>query len=68
MSYKTEVIADGSGKWTGNSLRFASEDEAQCYVFDLAARWTSVRDTRVTEDEGPVTHSWTRHGLVRVEA
>jgi hypothetical protein len=64
MSYKTEVIADGSGKWAGNGLRFASEDEAQCYVFDLSSRWTAVRDTRVVEDGEPATHSWTRHGLV----
>ena len=47
MSWKAEVIADGSGKWCGNALRFATRDEAQEYAKDLAWRWTSVTDMRV---------------------
>ena len=35
MSYAAEVIADNSGKFCGNSLRFATEHEAQEYVRDL---------------------------------
>ena len=56
MSYKGEVIADSSGKWCGNGLRFETEDEARIYVEDLAMRWTLVRDYRVVESEDPVTH------------
>lgn len=58
MSWKPEVIADGSGKWVGNMLRFATEQEAKDYVRDLSWRWTLVRDTRVIEVDEPVTHRW----------
>jgi hypothetical protein len=55
MSFKSEVIADNSGKWCGNALRFETENEAKIYVDDLMMRWTAVRDTRVVEVEEPVT-------------
>jgi hypothetical protein len=55
MSYKPEVIADASGKWAGNALRFATEREAEIYVADLARRWVLVTDTRVVESDDPVT-------------
>lgn len=45
--YKPEVIADSSGQWTGNSLIFATQKEAQAWVADLRGRWMLVRDTRV---------------------
>jgi len=48
-AYKAEVIADSSGKWAGNALVFATREEAEAYVADLARRWTLVRDTRVVE-------------------
>ena len=54
MSWKAEVIADNSGTWAGNGLRFASKEEAERYVSDLAWRWTDVRETRVVECEDPV--------------
>jgi len=54
MSFKAEVIADGSGKFCGNGLRFATEHEAGHYVGDLAMRWTSVRETRVVASEDDV--------------
>lgn len=41
MSFKAEVIADGSGQWVANQLRFATDDEAKAYVKDLAWRWTA---------------------------
>ncbi|HEY1437398.1 MAG TPA: hypothetical protein VGG82_07835 [Casimicrobiaceae bacterium] len=50
MTYKVEVIADDSGKWCGNALRFAEHDEAEAYARDLAGRWTLVRDWRVVEE------------------
>jgi hypothetical protein len=54
MSWKPEVIADLSGKWAGNALRFATYEEAHAYVLDLALRWTSVREIRVIESDDPV--------------
>jgi hypothetical protein len=51
-SWKPEVIADSSGEWCGNALLFATREEAERYVFDLAMRWTLVRDTRVIDVEG----------------
>ena len=62
MSFKPEVIADSSGKWSGNALRFATEEEARIYVDDLMMRWTAVRDTRVVEVEDPVTARLDRDG------
>ena len=57
-SFKTEVIADSTGTWAGNGLRFATEAEAQDYVKDLEWRWTSVRDTRVVPSDDAVSHVW----------
>jgi hypothetical protein len=54
MSFKAEVIADNTGKWCGNALRFATQAEAKRYVDALAWRWTAVRDTRTVESDDPV--------------
>jgi hypothetical protein len=54
MSYAPEVIADNSGKWAGNALRFATMEEAERWVKDLAWRWTLVSDTRVVMSSDPV--------------
>jgi len=59
MSWKPEVIADSSGKWTGNALRFETELEARAYVNDLERRWFAVRRTRVVESQDPVNYRWT---------
>lgn len=56
MSYAGEVIADNSGTWAGNALRFATREEAEQYVGDLANRWLAVRETRVVETADPVTY------------
>jgi len=56
MSYKSEVIADSSGQFCGNALRFATREEAELYVADLAIRWTLVTDTRVVESDDPVNY------------
>ena len=58
MSFAPEVIADDTGKWYGNSLRFATRDEAMANVKDLFTRWTLVTDYRVVESSLPVTHRW----------
>jgi len=67
MSYKSEVIADSTGKFCGNALRFATREEAEAYVSDLAWRWTAVRDTRVLECEDPVNYRYEDGHLVCLE-
>jgi hypothetical protein len=57
VSYAPEVIADSSGKWSGNALRFATPEEATAWVDDLALRWTLVRDTRVVESDDAVNYA-----------
>jgi len=59
MSWKPEVIADRSGKWESNALRFASRNEAESYAYDLFMRWTAVKEWRVVESEDPVNYTWT---------
>jgi hypothetical protein len=51
MSYIVEVLADSSGKWCGNGMRFETRKEAEDYAVDLMMRWTAVRDWRVVEVE-----------------
>lgn len=47
--FKVEVIADGSGKWCGNTLTFPSVELARAYGSDLFSRWTAVRQVRVVD-------------------
>jgi hypothetical protein len=54
VSCKPEVIADASGKWCGNALRFATREEAQSNVQDMMMRWFAVPETRVVECDDPV--------------
>ncbi len=56
MSFKPEVIADSSGKWCGNGLRFETREEAENWVYDLSMRWVLVRDTRVVECTEPANY------------
>jgi hypothetical protein len=56
MSYAAEVIADASGEWTGNAVRFATEAEAERYASDLMSRWFAVRDKRVVASDDPVNY------------
>ncbi len=68
MSFKPEVIADSSGKWSGNALRFATREEAEANVQDLMMRWFAVRDTRVVECDDPVNYSYIDHKLLPIPA
>ena len=67
MSWKPEVIADSSGQWCGNALRFATREEAEANVADLKARWWLVTDTRVVESDDPVNYRWIDGRLEGVE-
>lgn len=56
MSYKVEVIADSSGKWYSNAIRYATPEEAEDAAADLASRWLLVREHRVAASEEPVNY------------
>lgn len=68
MSFKPEVIADSSGSWCGNALRFATREEAEANVRDLSMRWLAVRQTRVVESADPVGYTYIDGVLKEVKA
>ena len=51
---RVEVIADSSGTWSGNGVRFDEVEEAKEYARDLYSRWTLVREWRVIHKDGEV--------------
>ena len=57
-SWKPEVIADSSGKFYGNALRFATQAEAEANARDLANRWFAVTAWRATESEDMPNYSY----------
>lgn len=65
-SYAAEVIADASGKWSGNAIRFHTEAEAKAYAVDLAMRWTLVTDRRVVQSPDMPNYSYVDGRLVAV--
>jgi hypothetical protein len=65
-SFAPQVIADSTGNWTGNALRFATREEAEGNVRNLYSRWTLVRETRVVESTDAVNYRWTHKGLEAV--
>lgn len=67
MSWAPEVIADNSGQWVGNGLRFKTRAEAEANVLHLMMRWMAVRDTRVVESPDPVNYTWVDGRLVKLE-
>jgi hypothetical protein len=66
-SYAPEVIADSSGKWAGNALRFATPEEAQEWVDGLERRWLLVTATRVVGTDDPVSDRMVDGELERVD-
>jgi hypothetical protein len=66
MSWKPEVIADNSGQWLGNGLRFATKKEAEDNARDLMWRWMAVKDTRAKRSKEPVNYAWIRGKLETV--
>lgn len=67
MSWKAEVVADRTDTWSSNGLRFATPEEAEDYVSDLACRWTAVRKTRAVKCDDPVTHKWVDGKAIALE-
>ena len=67
-SFAAEVIADRSGKFCGNGLRFATAEEAESYVNNLAMRWTAVSNTLVVPTQDPPTHRYIKgHGARKIQ-
>lgn len=56
MSYRPMVQV--SGKWAGNALRFATEEEATASARDLMSRWTLVENYGAEYSEDPVNYAW----------
>lgn len=67
MSWRPEVIADSSGQWTPNGLRFATKEEAEASALDLSMRWTAVRETRAAESTDPVNYTYIDHKLEAIK-
>ena len=66
-SFAPEVVADSSGKFCGNALRFATREEAEANARDLMGRWMLVTAWRVVESDDPVNYRWDNEvGLVAV--
>jgi hypothetical protein len=53
-SWAVEVIADASGKWCGNGMRYPTYRAADAAGYGLSLRWTLVREYRVVMSEDPV--------------
>lgn len=64
MSYKPEVFVQGS--WSGNALRFATEQEAKQYAYDLMSRWMLVEDIRAVPSDEPVNYVLANNELKEV--
>lgn len=54
MSYKTEVLAEN--QWCSNSLRFATQKEAEAAGNELLSRWFVPTASRATETADPVNY------------
>jgi hypothetical protein len=71
MSFIPEIKGVGENSWVGNGLRFATAGEAINYAIDLQNRWMGCKagaeNRRAVESDDPVTHRWTRQGLVTKE-
>ena len=71
MSFKPEVIADSSGEWCGNALRFATGSPPRKRPKprwpNLASRWLLVGETLAVECDDPVNYRWQDGQLIAVE-
>ncbi len=67
MSWKPEVQTDSTGKWYGNALCFATEQEAIDNAKDLSYRWYAVRNTRAVQSDEPVNYSYVDRELRAVD-
>jgi hypothetical protein len=68
VSFAPEVVADYTGTWTGNGLRFATREEAQANVENLMQRWFAVREIRVVESDDVPNYRWVEGKLEAVQS
>ena len=47
--------------------RFATKEEAEAQMANLASRWLLVRETRAVESDDPIDYSWRNGKLIAVE-
>ena len=47
--------------------RFATKEEAEAQMANLASRWLLVRETRAVECDDPVNYRWQDGQLIAVE-
>ena len=47
-----------NGQWAGNSLVFATKEEADNSAYDLMQRWLLCTDSRAIETDAEPTHSY----------
>jgi len=47
--------------------RFATKEEAEAQVANLASRWLFVRETRAVECDDPVNYRWQDGQLIAME-
>jgi hypothetical protein len=52
--YRVEVIADDTGKWVGDLLRFYVLGDAERYARNLYSMWPTIRAWRVKDGHGHV--------------
>lgn len=57
-SWKAEVIADSSGKFCGNAVRFPTKEKALDWVRGLYSGWIFVVKYRVTPSEDAPTEGY----------
>lgn len=57
-SYAPQVRTGTDPKFYGNALRFATKEEAEANVADLARRWFLVVATQVVESDDPPSHTY----------
>jgi hypothetical protein len=49
MSWRVEVVADSSGQWATNGMRYRTRADAEAAGRDIASRWFAVKEWRVVE-------------------
>ena len=67
MSYKPEIKAFGENEFCGNSLRFATYQEAYSSAESLSYRWTMVKEFRAIESNDPVNYKHIDGKDIRIE-
>jgi hypothetical protein len=66
MSWRASVLPVGEQNWVGNSLRFATREEADAYGKDLFSRWTGAAKIEPAESAEPVNYVWAGR-LLKIE-